>query len=77
MRKWVNEMLRTPPSEGHLFDGLMDRFARIVITEALNITEGNRSHAAKLIGLSRPTLLSKIDKYQIQIRTRVEQDEEA
>jgi nitrogen regulation protein NR(I) len=76
MRKWVNEMLRTPPSEGHLFDGLMDRFARIVITEALNITEGNRSHAAKLIGLSRPTLLSKIDKYQIQIRTRVEEEED-
>jgi nitrogen regulation protein NR(I) len=77
MRKWVNEMLRTPPAEGHLFDALMDRFARIVITEALNITDGNRSHAAKLIGLSRPTLLSKIDKYQIQIRTRVERDEDA
>ena len=54
----------------------MDRFARIIVTEALNITQGNRSHAAKLVGLSRPTLLSKIDKYQIHIKTRVEQDEE-
>ena len=77
MRKWVNEMLRCAPSEGHLFDTLMDRFARIVITEALNIAGGNRSHAARLTGLSRPTLLSKIDKYQIQIKTRVEEDKEA
>jgi nitrogen regulation protein NR(I) len=76
IRKWVNEILLSAPPEGHLFDGLMDRFARILITEALNVTEGNRSRAAKLIGLSRPTLLSKIEKYQIHIKTRVEEDEE-
>jgi nitrogen regulation protein NR(I) len=77
MRDWVNEVLGSGSSEGHLFDTLMDRFARIIVTEALNITGGNRSHAAKLLGLSRPTLLSKIDKYQIHIKTRVEEDEEA
>jgi DNA-binding NtrC family response regulator len=76
LREWVNEALRTETSEGHLFDSLMDRFARIIVTEALNITEGNRSHAAKLLGLSRPTLLSKIDKYQIHTKTRVEEDQE-
>ena len=77
IRKWVNEILVSAPPEGHLFDHLMDRFARILITEALNVTEGNRSRAAKLIGLSRPTLLSKIEKYQIHIKTRVEEEEEA
>ena len=77
MRKWVNEMLSSPPSEGHPFESLMDQFTRILITEALNITGGNRSRAAKLTGLSRPTLMSKIDRYQIQIKTRVEEDEEA
>jgi nitrogen regulation protein NR(I) len=76
MRAWVHEMLASAPSDGHLFDSLMDRFARILVTEALNITGGNRSRAAKLTGLSRPTLLSKIDKYQIQIKTRVGEDED-
>jgi two-component system nitrogen regulation response regulator GlnG len=76
VREWVKDTLRSAPAEGRLFDTLMDRFARVLITEALNITEGNRSHAAKLIGLSRPTLLSKIDKYQIQLKTKVREDEE-
>ncbi len=76
MRRWVNQILGAAPSEGHLYDSLMDRFARILIAEALNITGGNRSRAAKLIGLSRPTLLSKIDKYQIQIKTKVEEEKD-
>ena len=75
MRKWVNDMLQSAPSEGHRFEHLIDRFAKILIAEALNITEGNRSRAARLIGLSRPTLLSKIDKYQIQIKTKVEEEQ--
>jgi two-component system nitrogen regulation response regulator GlnG len=77
MREWVRQVLSSAPAEGHLFENLMDRFARILVTEALNITEGNRSRAAKLIGLSRPTLLSKIDKYKIQLKTKVQEDEEA
>jgi len=76
IREWVREMIGSAPSEERLFDTLMDRFAKILITEALNTTEGNRSRAAKLMGLSRPTLLSKIEKYQIQIKTRVREDEE-
>jgi len=76
IRDWVKEVLRSGASEGRLFDSLMDRFARILVTEALNITGGNRSHAAKLIGLSRPTLLAKIEKYRIHTKTRVEEDDE-
>jgi DNA-binding protein Fis len=34
--------------------------------EALNLTGGNRSRAAKLLGLSRPTLLAKVEKYEIR-----------
>ncbi len=47
-----------------LFDASMDRYAAMFISEALKITEGNRSKAAKLLGLSRPTLHSKIEKYR-------------
>jgi len=49
----------------------MDRFAAILIREALNLTGGNRSRAAKLLGLSRPTLHSKIDKFGLKFETSV------
>ncbi len=32
---------------------------------------GNRSQAAKLLGVSRPTLHAKIDKYKIKLKTEV------
>ena len=57
----------------HLFDACIDRFASLLISEALNLTDGNRSRAAKLLGLSRPTLHSKIDKYKIRLETTVKE----
>ena len=50
---------------------IMDRFGRIVIGEALSATGGNRSQAAKLLGLSRPTLLAKIEKYGLRVEAKV------
>jgi DNA-binding protein Fis len=55
----------------NLFDSLIDDTASIVISEALNLTGGNRSRAAKLLGLSRPTLQAKIEKYRLKIETSV------
>jgi len=73
IRQWIRKTLNSS-AEGNHFDILVDRFAKILIGEALNLTEGNRSRAAKLIGLSRPTLQSKIEKYQIKIKTAVKDD---
>ena len=70
MRQWVRERILSEPAEG-LFDKCVDRFARIVISEALSLTGGNRSRSAKLLGLSRPTLHSKIEKYGLKFRTSV------
>jgi len=47
----------------------MEQFSAVLITEALNISGGNRSRAAKLLGLSRPTLMAKIEKYRIRFET--------
>jgi len=58
-------------TEGNVFEACMDHFASLLITEALNVTDGNRSRAAKLLGLSRPTLHSKIEKYNLKIQTSV------
>ena len=53
----------------------MDRCARLLISEALDLTNGNRSRAARLLGISRPTLLSKIDKYRLKFETSIRQEE--
>jgi DNA-binding protein Fis len=51
----------------------MDKFAGMLISEALNLTGGNRSRAAKLLGLSRPTLHSKIEKYRLKFETSIKE----
>jgi len=53
------------------FDAIMNHFGSIVISEALNLTDGNRTRAAQLLGLSRPTLHAKIDKYGLKMETTV------
>jgi nitrogen regulation protein NR(I) len=73
IRQWARETLATGV-EDNFFDSCMDRFASILISEALNLTGGNRSQAAKLLGLSRPTLHSKIEKYRLKLETSVKED---
>jgi nitrogen regulation protein NR(I) len=71
LRQWVRETIATRP-DANKFDTVMDHFASILIGEALNVTRGNRSQAARLLGLSRPTLHSKIEKYRLKLKTSVE-----
>jgi DNA-binding NtrC family response regulator len=70
LRAWIQQELRDRRSD-HLFESATDRFAAMLIEEALNHTGGNRSRAAKLLGLSRPTLHAKIDKYHLTLHTSV------
>jgi transcriptional regulator with PAS, ATPase and Fis domain len=75
-RKWVSGILNSSRYDDK-FNFLMDTFTRIVIGEALKITNGNRSQAAKILGLARPTLLSKIEKLNLTTAITVSQDEDA
>jgi transcriptional regulator with GAF, ATPase, and Fis domain len=70
IRQWVRQNLISGMNE-NMFDYCMDHFASILIIEALSITSGNRVRAAKVLGLSRPTLQAKIEKYKIKIETSV------
>jgi DNA-binding NtrC family response regulator len=70
---WLRKELTTRRDE-NLFDSCMDNIASILISEALSICEGNRSKAAKLLGLSRPTLHSKIEKYHLKFETLVKEN---
>jgi nitrogen regulation protein NR(I) len=73
IRQWIRDAL-TSKADENMFDSCLDRFASILISEALNLTGGNRSRAAKLLGLSRPTLHSKIEKYHLKFETSVKED---
>ncbi len=73
LREWIRRSLALEAGE-KMFGDIVDRFASLLITEALSMTSGNRSQAAKLLGLSRPTLLAKIEKYGIKIETAVRND---
>ena len=70
IRQWVKQLL-SKSSENYRFDDFIDIVSSIVVAEALKITNGNRSKAAKLLSLSRPTLHSKIDKYNIKLKTEI------
>ena len=70
IRQWLRQTLAAGDGK-EIFEECMDYFASLLISEALDLTGGNRSRAAKLLGISRPTLLSKIDKYRLKVHTSV------
>jgi len=61
IRQWVREGLAAS-GRSDLFSYFMDHFTQILVSEALEVTGGNRTRAAKLLGISRPTLHAKMEK---------------
>lgn len=62
----VDELRRALATGGaDLLRSLTDRVARQAIRETLRHTDGNRTRAAKLLGVSRPTLLAKMKKLDL------------
>ncbi|WP_300667536.1 sigma-54 dependent transcriptional regulator [Desulfoluna sp.] len=69
IRRWVRGCLER--KEDDLFERLLDECSRVILSEALATTEGNRSQAARLLGISRPTLHARMDKYGITVGARI------
>ncbi|MBF0450309.1 MAG: sigma-54-dependent Fis family transcriptional regulator [Candidatus Magnetomorum sp.] len=61
VNQWIQHFISSK-KEDNLYEKCLDKFSSILITEIMIITGGNRSKAAKLLGISRPTLHAKIDK---------------
>ncbi|MBF0225333.1 MAG: sigma-54-dependent Fis family transcriptional regulator [Desulfobacterales bacterium] len=70
LKPWISKKLTENIGE-NFFDSMMDNFASILIRETLNYTNGNRTKASKILGVSRPTLIAKIEKYGLIIETSV------
>lgn len=58
----------------NLLGGLTDHLARLIIGEALTVCEGNRSRTARLLGISRPTLQYRMEKFNLGRRGGFEID---
>ncbi len=70
LRQWLHDELAAGSRKRPL-DELCGYFEQMVISEALVLTGGNRTRAAKLLGLSRPTLLARIEKYGLKVETNI------
>ena len=60
LRGWATRELAR--GGDNLLSGMLEHLTRLVLEEALKLTQGNRTRAATLLGMSRPTLLAKMDK---------------
>lgn len=63
VRALVESILAQSESESELFTSVMDRFEAPLIASILKQTEGNQVQAAKILGIHRTTLRSKIKKH--------------
>ncbi len=64
LRDWVWANLVGEKKE-RLFDHCLDQVAAALVRGALELNDGNRSQAARLLGISRPTLHAKMEKYRL------------
>jgi len=75
LRQWIRKSLARGRTSDP-FAYCIDNVTRILIAEALEVTRGNRSQAARLLGLSRPTLLTKMKKFGLAGGSGAGHDEE-
>lgn len=64
VQNWVRSVLEAG-NRLKAYDYCMDHVAGLLIEQALELTGGNRSKAARILGISRPTLHARMDKYKI------------
>lgn len=53
---------------GQIYPAIIGRVEKIIIEKALSICSGNKIQAAKMLGLNRNTLHSKIKRLNIDIQ---------
>lgn len=58
---WIRHFLATTTTSNR-FAFLMDQCGRQIISAALDLTGGNRTHAAKVLGISRQALIARMGK---------------
>lgn len=72
IKRWVRNNMSSGKS--NLLTDLTDHLTRLIIAETLTACNGNRSQAAKRLGVSRPTLLYKLAKFGLDMASNEETD---
>ena len=72
IKRWVRNSMSSGKS--NLLSDLTDHVTRLIIAESLTACDGNRSQAAKHLGVSRPTLLYKMAKFGLDKPSNEETD---
>jgi len=73
LRELARQHLERAP--GSAYQQLIEQVEAQLILEALKQSQGNLAQAAKLLGITRPTLREKISKYRIQRNVQLNQQE--
>ncbi len=73
LRQWIHHVLITETNDNR-FVNFRNRFTDLVIIEALNLTGGNQSRAAKLLSISRTALVGRIRKHGIKLQVNYDHD---
>ncbi|NIP19303.1 MAG: Fis family transcriptional regulator [Xanthomonadales bacterium] len=64
IRAYLKDMGNTEPE--HVYRKLLTEIEPPLIEEVLNFTLGNQSRAARILGMTRNTLRSKLRRYDIK-----------
>jgi DNA-binding NtrC family response regulator len=64
LRAWVRQGIAA--GQPKLLAAIMERVEEVALIETLDVTKGNRSAAARLLGISRPSFLARLKKYEIK-----------
>lgn len=64
IRQFLSDMGTTEPE--HVYRKLLSEVEPPLIEEVLNFTRGNQSRAARILGMTRNTLRTRIRRYDIQ-----------
>lgn len=73
LRDLARQAVAAGPGQ-QLFAQFTEAAEKALLQEALQVSGGNQSQAARLLGIPRPTLKSKLDKYAIPVTSEPVQD---
>jgi Fis family transcriptional regulator len=68
IRRYLEDMGSSQPES--LYRTLLAEVEPPLLEEVLRYTQGNQSRTAKILGMTRNTLRSKLNRYRIAINTR-------
>jgi len=67
VKKMLREMFDTGSAPGGLYKAIVEKVERPMIEQVLELTEGNQLKAARMLGINRNTIRSKIKKLGINV----------